>query len=60
MEHGFLRYEVRLVSPDGSEKVIEKEATQHRCTILENRYKKAKGLGLDNFPSLRFRVSKII
>ena len=58
MENGFLRYEVKLVKPDGSSKVLEREATPHRCGVLANRFEKLKGLGYD--ATLRFRVSKVL
>jgi len=61
MEHGFLRYDILLVRPDGSETVIEHDATAHRCNTLERSYKrKAKRLSVNKQPPYRFRVSRII
>lgn len=58
MENGFLRYEVKLVKPDGSSKVFEREATPHRCGVLVNRFEKLKRLGY--YAELRVKVSKIV
>jgi hypothetical protein len=59
-DDGFLRYEVKLVKPDGSHTVLEREATAHRCTIIENRYNKTVRLGRNDGATLRFRVSKVL
>jgi hypothetical protein len=59
MDDGFLRYEVRLIKPDGSSKVLEKEATPHRCTLLENRLKRLKSRVCYG-AVLKFRVSKVL
>ena len=59
MNDGFIRYEVRLIKPDGSIKVLETEATPHRCTLLENRLKRMKSR--TNYDAvLKYRVSKIL
>ena len=61
MEHGFLRYDILLVNSDGSESVIEHDATAHRCNILQRSYKrKANRLGINKQPPYRFRVSRIL
>ena len=61
MEHGFLRYDILLVNSDGSENVIEHDATAHRCNTLESMYKrKAKKLGLILQAPYRFKVSKVL
>ena len=60
MEHGFLRYDILLVKPDGSHNVLEAEATPHRCTIIKNRYNKTVRLGRNDGATLRFRVSKVL
>ena len=59
-DDGLLRYEVRLVKPDGSEMVLEHEATAHRCRIIDNRFNKTVSLGRDDGATLRFRVSKLL
>ena len=59
-DDGFLRYEVKLVKPDGSHKVLEAEATAHRCTIIENRFNKMARLGLNDGATLRCRISKVL
>lgn len=59
MEHGFLRYEVRLIKPDGSSKVLETEATAHRCNIIQNRLKRMQGK-MNYNAELKFRVSKVL
>lgn len=58
-DDGLLRYEVRLVKPDGSERVLEHEATARRCRIIDNRFNKTVRLGRDDGAYLRFR-SKIL
>jgi len=58
MDHGFLRWEVRLIKADGTEEVLEKEATGHRCGILQNRLEHLKKCGYDG--KLKFRISKLL
>jgi hypothetical protein len=59
-DDGYLRYEVRLVKPDGSERILEHEATAHRCRIIDNRYNKTVRLGRNDGATLRFRISKVL
>lgn len=58
MENGFLRYRVTLVKADGSSKVLEREATPHRCCIIEKRVNKLNKTGYGG--KLLFKVSKVI
>ena len=60
MEHGLLRYEITLVRPDGSEKILDRKATAHKCRIMENRHNKLVNMGLSDVPTLRFRPSEIV
>lgn len=57
-DDGFLRYEIKLIRQDGSAKILDREATAHRCNVLCNRIKKNNKLGFD--AKLQFRVSKLV
>ena len=59
-DDGFLRYKVWLERPDGSTKVLEHEATAHRCTIIENRFNRAARLSGNNGAKLRCSISKVL